>query len=383
MIDLKLQLMLVLATATISVKAADYDAKIDGIYYNFSPETQEASVTYQYFWGCAYNGFAYKGDVVIPSTVQYNDETYWVTSIGDYAFVDCDSLTSVTLPVTVDSIGNLAFQFSGLTSVRLPATVHHLGVNPWALCPGITSITVEESNTSYDSRGGCNAIIDSRTNALVTGCDYTTIPTDITAIGDYAFYACKGLSPLILPESVTRIGAYAFSECYDLTSVTIKGSVENIEPFAFAWDDFSTFVLPEGTRSIDEAAFYSCDHMKSFTLPSTLERIESNAFDECDSLTDIYVYPTTPPYLESDVFKLSMWKKKVTVHVKKGYADVYRNDGRWLSFTIVDDLDATPNSLTAIVSDKQAKDGKFIHNGRIIIRKNDRTYSLSGTPTEN
>ena len=85
-----------------------YYAKIDGIYYNFSGD--EAEVTYReyrYYNGTYYSD--YSGAVVIPSTVTYNGKTYSVTSIGNFAFSECTSLTSITIPNSVTSIGNFAF----------------------------------------------------------------------------------------------------------------------------------------------------------------------------------------------------------------------------------------------------------------------------------
>jgi hypothetical protein len=99
------------------IKAFSYDAKINGIYYNFNGD--EAEVTYR---STSYN--SYTGDVVIPESVVYNANTYSVTSIGDFAFNDCSGLTSVTIGNSVTSIGNYAFDdCSGLTSVTIPNSV--------------------------------------------------------------------------------------------------------------------------------------------------------------------------------------------------------------------------------------------------------------------
>ena len=85
----------------ISFNTFAYDALIDGIYYNFNGDNAE--VTY------GVNSNAYSGDVVIPVSVTYNSKTYSVTSIGDEAFKECRSLTSITIPNSVISIDDDAF----------------------------------------------------------------------------------------------------------------------------------------------------------------------------------------------------------------------------------------------------------------------------------
>ena len=120
-----------------------------------------------------------------------------ITNIGKYAFYNCTNLTSVTIGNGVTSIGILAFKG----------------------CNSLTSIVVDEENSVYDSREGCNAIIETATNTLVVGCKNSTIPNSVTSIGNYAFYGCSVLTSITIPNSVTSIGEDAFWNCYDLTDI--------------------------------------------------------------------------------------------------------------------------------------------------------------------
>ena len=92
--------------------AEAYEAKIDGIYYDFNKDAKTATVTYENYYDdgwSSWNWSDYSGSVNIPPTVEYNGETYDVTSIGSSAFYRCSGLTSVTIPNSVTSIGNRAF----------------------------------------------------------------------------------------------------------------------------------------------------------------------------------------------------------------------------------------------------------------------------------
>ena len=214
-----------------------------------------------------------------------------VTSIGVSAFCDCDGLTEITIPESVTSIGDCAFNScSGLTSVTIPNSVTSIGQSAFSSCSGLTSIKVEEGNTVYDSREGCNAIIETATNTLVAGCKKTIIPNSVTSIGQSAFYYCSGLTSITIPESVTSIGYHAFYECTGLTSITIPESVTSIGYHAFSGcDGLTEITIPNSITSIGQGAFWGCSGLTEITIPESVTSIGDDAYCGCTGLTSIKV----------------------------------------------------------------------------------------------
>ena len=216
------------------------------------------------------------GSVDIPATIDGKP----VTSIGWGAFQLCSGITSITIPNSVISIEDGAFQnCSGLTSITIPSSVTSIGVNVFYGCSGLTDITVDSSNPSYCSESGVLFNKDKTTliyYPLGKNGSYT-IPDGVTAIGDYAFYYCSGLTSVTIPSSVTSIGESAFRHCTGLTSITIPNSVTSIVNLAF-WDcDSLTIVyIPSGVNFVPDESGLTGDFISQTATKITYTVDSSN-----------------------------------------------------------------------------------------------------------
>ena len=222
------------------------------------------------------NGIEIK-DLVIPNGV---------TSIGQYAFYDCTSLTSVTIGNSVTSIGQTAFRG----------------------CTSLTSVTIGNSVTSIgkDAFYGCTSLTS------------VVIPDSVTSIGQSAFYGCTRLTSVVIPDSVTSIGQNAFSGCNELvynkydnalylgnssnpyvalikgkhsliTSCVIHSDTIMIADGAFEYySAFTSITIPDSVTSIGQTTFRGCTSLTSVTIGNSITEIGGSAFNGCTSLKEVY-----------------------------------------------------------------------------------------------
>lgn len=177
-----------------------------------------------------------------------------LTSIASNAFGECTSLTTIALPESLTTLGDYmemsghiyyngsVFAGSGLTSIEIPKNFTTLyGGGHFADCP-LTSLTVNAANTKFDSRDGCNAVVETATNKIVMGCVATTVPDGIEAIGYEAFFGESQPFSLVLPASVTTIEDRAFHWADGLKTITIPLGVTTITE--------ETFLSAEGVTDV-------------------------------------------------------------------------------------------------------------------------------------
>lgn len=249
--------------------------------------------------------------IPIPSKVRIDGKVYDVTSIGNFAFVRCRSLTNINIPESVTSIGHGTFyDCNGLTSINIPKGVTRIGESVFVGCSGLTSINISSSIKS---------ITDS-TFAYCSSLTSIKIPEEVTSIGDNAFYGCSSLTSINIPESVTSIGYSAFDGC---SSLEPRLLVYDNGTKCYGWigseEECTSVVIPDGVKEIGGYAFYKIFYgLTSVTFPESLESIGEMAFAGCDKLTTAELSSN----LKTLGYGAFMYCKKLDLIINASEADV-------------------------------------------------------------
>lgn len=241
----------------------------------------------------------------IPSTVKI---------IGKQAFMYCDSLGTVTLPNSIDSIGPLAFSKSGIKAVTLSNSLRRLSKGTFDGCQLLVSANLGDSLKST----GKQSFLNCRNLSTVTlpntlkeiasetfgGCSKLTaisIPSSVKNI-NYAAFRSSGIKTIVLPDSITKVPTSLFAYCKHLVSVTFGNMVDTIGDEAFyLCDSLSRISLPNTLRYIGVVAFQDCATLDSISIPESVTGIGRYAFSNCFSLSSIKI-PDSVKRLEERTF---------------------------------------------------------------------------------
>ena len=266
-----------------------------------------------------------------------------VTSVGDYAFFDCDTLASVVLPLALSSVGEDAFK-----GCKKLAGVHVKNIESWLTIKFANKDSRPNSQAKVKfyvndvllSKALISSVIDTIPDYAFYKCSFDSIvvPESVKSIGLSAFEDCTGalavncnipssgslavggafykgaFGKVIVGENVDSIGSYAFSNCSKLTSVTIPQGVVSIgksafegctgelavncnipsslsssEGGAFYKANFAKVIVGEDVDSIGSYAFSNCTKLTDLSLSSSIDSIGDNAFESCGSLSNIYI----------------------------------------------------------------------------------------------
>ena len=362
--------------------------------------------------------------VTIPSSV---------TSIGDKAFVNCSSLTSVNWdvkrhqdfeydirPFSSSSITTFTFgdeveyipaylcsDLTGITQITIPNSVTSIGDKAFEGCTSLASVTWNSKHSEdFDNKNrgpfnSCTAIttftfgdeveyIPAYICSDLTEITQITIPNSVTSIGNYAFSSCSSLTSVTIPNSVTSIGNGAFSRCSSLTSVTIPNNVTSIGESTFmncssltsvTWNikhrkDYiykefyeyppffncsaiTTFIFGDEVEYLPAYLCYNLNGITQITIPSNVTGIGDKAFEGCSGLRSITSYATIPPLIDSTTF--SRVNKSIPINVPEQSLNIYSTGEYWEEFNNYQGL-VSSNQLVVMLNEG----GTLLHNNDMV-----------------
>ncbi len=204
-----------------------------------------------------------------------------VKNIGYYAFRNCSSLEEVSLPSTLTNVVTAAFEYcTSLKSIEVPASVESIGTWQFNGCTSLESVILHEGLKSipYRTFYGCSSLAE------------INVPNSVTEMGDEAFYGCTALMSIDLPDTVASIGQKSFMFCTGLETARISNGIATI-PFGafFACSNLAQVVLGTDLRNIGKESFRRCPVLKEIVIPGTVTNIDEQAFRECKGLEDIVI----------------------------------------------------------------------------------------------
>ncbi len=361
-------------------------AVVGGLCYMVNPATRTAQMTFDELIPMPYAGLS--GKVTVPASIIYNNVSYDVTEIGNYAFQGNTTITEIVLPEGIKTIGADCFErMTKLTKVNIPQTVESI----FRFESSGNGITQNESNY----RGGL-LIIDNcllKVKKDLTG--QVDVPEGTRLVAGYAFSGCKELTRISLPETVTEVGPYAFESCKKLgeinlpkglkvihkgtfnscetlgtSTLTLPESLLEIEDYSF-WKTVRLTELrfPEGLRKIGDQAFWQSG-LKRIWLPESIESIGAWAFADLTVLEEVHIAAPDPSAitLGNGVFDSAPAGAKL--YVPYGSRTLYQSAPQWSAFTIEEDnpcidgfyyvLDKV-NQTATLTYETYVEDGAYNH----------------------
>lgn len=328
----------------------------EGVYYHITdPRARTVEVTFRGNTPDEYEQEYRGGRVHIPQTVDYRNRTFKVTSVAGYS-IDNMYVNRINIPEGMTRLEDNAFRGCYLDSIiYIPRSVEHIGELAFEPHFYIEGFVVDEANAVYDSREGCNAIIETATGTLLFGCMNSFVPHGVERIAPYAFIGAPGPERLDIPATVKEIGKKAFFHS-GVRAVTIPEGVTRIEDYCFQWSErlgkvtfpatltsigygafshcaFTELTIPDAVTEIGNFAFDCCEQLQTLTIGASVRKIGTAAFEGCSRLSKVVSHIPASALFAIDRSTFDRIGRECTLYVPRGTKSAYARTPGWDNFT--------------------------------------------------
>ncbi len=333
-------------SANCSMISVEKEPTVDGLKYRLVLD-EEAQKAHAYL---IRSNTPYAGNVVIPERLQLGN-TFIVKGMDANVFALNSSVTSVTIPATVDTIGFNAFRdCSALERVNISditawANISFRDKRATPLSNDKAVLYLNGTPVSEVNISGTIPMIKPFTFQGIKTLTKLTIGNGLRTISESAFEGCTALTDVVLPESIDSIGFSAFNQCTSLKSINLPGNLRKICGGLLANTAIKSIIVPGKVTIIDNQAFQNCTALETVELPESLKMIYLNVFNASPAIKEITCKATVPPSfftaqapgITLNYFDPETYTKSV-LYVPQGTAEAYKAANIWKKFTNIREI---------------------------------------------
>ena len=337
---------------------------VDGLNYIINNDAKTAKLTFD---NLVNNYTGLSGKVTIPATITFNDETYQVTEIGNYAFEGNKNITELVLPEGIQKIGcDVIYNAAKIAKMNIPSTVNYI----YRIGDGNPLISNDANYTD-----GLLYIDNCLLKAKKDLSGKITVKDGTRLIAGYAFLGCKEITEIVLPETVQEIGDYTFQDCKKLQGINIPEGITILRRGTFEYcDDLGTYghaiILPNSLVTVEREVFSGCYNLREITfpenvrsignlmfwdysnpsqlqelvLPAGIQELKELAFYDLGKLVNFYCFSTTPEDIQLGDKVFSDMNASATLFVPYGYKSKYEALDQWKDLKI-DEMPVQVNGI--------------------------------------
>ena len=283
-----------------------------------------------------------------------------ITAIPAKAFYNCSRMGNVSLPESLETIGNSAFYGTNLLDLTIPANVQFIGSSAFQSAH-IKSLTIP-ANSRLTAIGD-HTFSNNRLYSL------SILADSITSLGQYAFAYC-GMDTVVLPPNLTSLSSYSFEDCNSLRYIVMPNTLTEVPDYAFrSCDNLDDIQFPRNLQRIGKYAFADCTNLRNVDIPGLVTEIGDYAFKNCN-VQSVYSYLFDPFTIGQNTFS-PYANANATLYIPnvEDTEMKYLYDTQWSQF------------LNRVRMDKDFEYNDFYAKGDVIIGDNDDP--LNGDPNAN